>query len=201
MALVFVGMPVYNSVPAVCMPKFVAFFLKTAKQYNALFDIVDSVGVELARNLITEHFLSTQATHLLFIDSDMLIPADLAEKLLSHDKDIVSVLYYGRTKPEPMFQVRKNGELQTIQFPKNSLIQADSVGLGACLIKRKVIEDLSQNPEPLFKTEFLSKTTIKSEDTFFCEKAKAAGFKIFIDTGLEVKHYGGFIDKQYYERK
>jgi len=201
---IFVGMPVYNSVPAVCMGKFVGFFLRAAKAHNAIVDIVDSVGVDLARNFIVEHFLKSDASHLLFIDSDMLLPADLLERLLAHNKDVVSALYFGRTQPEPMFRVKKGGKYSALlNFPKNTLFKADSVGLGACLIKRTVIEKVSESlgqEEPMFKFTYSGKAEIVGEDTGFCEKAIEAGFKIFVDTGLEVKHFGGLIDQHYCQR-
>lgn len=203
MAKVFIGMPVYNSVPAPCIGKLVSLFLKSAKQFNALVDIVDSVGVDLARNMIIEHFLSTDATHLLFLDSDMLVPNNLVERLLSHEKEMVSALYFGRTMPHAMFKVSKNGASEWPEsFPKNSLLKAESVGLGACLIKRNVIEkasELAGENNAMFKFEFTSRTSIIGEDSFFCGLVKKAGFKIFVDTGLEIKHFGGFIDQKYYQ--
>lgn len=201
---IFIGMPVYNSVPAACMGKFVGFFLKAAKKHNAITDIVDTIGVDFARNVIAKHFLKSRATHLLFIDSDMLLPQGILERLLAHNKDVVSALYFGRTLPWPMFQVKKGNKLVVLErFPKNTLFKADSVGLGACLVKRKVIEKVNESlgeNEPMFKFTYRGKAPIVGEDTNFCEKVREAGFKIFVDTGLEVKHFGGFIDQHYYER-
>ena len=53
---IFIGMPVYNSVPAVCIGKFTGLFLRAAKNHDAIVDVIDSVGVDLARNFIVEHF-------------------------------------------------------------------------------------------------------------------------------------------------
>jgi hypothetical protein len=70
--------------------------------------------------------------------------------------------------------------------------EVGSIGMGVMLIKRKVFEALT---EPWFETPWRNdKRGYVGEDVFFCRKAQAAGFKIYIDHDVskEIGHIGTF---------
>jgi hypothetical protein len=72
------------------------------------------------------------------------------------------------------------------------LEEVESIGMGVMLISRKVFEKLS---EPWFETPWRTdKRGYIGEDVFFCRKATAAGFKIYIDHDVskEIGHIGTF---------
>jgi hypothetical protein len=54
---------------------------------------VDGQDLIVQRNLLAERFLASDCTHLLFVDSDMLFPPDLAEKLLACGRPLVGTVY------------------------------------------------------------------------------------------------------------
>ncbi len=199
---VLIGIPVYNTVPAACFSSQVNFLLASVKRHNALVGVVNVCGVDQARNIIAENFLKTDATHLLLADSDMLLPPDLIERLLSHGKDMVSALYFGRTQAVPMFMFKgENGEYGfPAEYVEGGLLSVDAIGLGACMIRRKVIEKVREavGDGPMFRFVYKNRVKVVGEDIFFCEKVKEAGFGIFVDTALEIKHFGGFIGKSTY---
>ena len=55
--------------------------------------------VAVARNQCVAAALHINATHVLFLDSDMVFPLDTLKRLLKHEKDIVGALYSRRRPP------------------------------------------------------------------------------------------------------
>lgn len=154
-----------------------------------------------ARNQIAEKFLNTpnaNFTHLFFIDSDTIPPADALTRLLSHDKDVVSGL-----TPIPKFN---DDDLSWFTID-NCFIKPESTdepgtyvperrtglhkifrcGTSCLLIKRKVFEALKK---PYFVFDYNDDHTMhtRSEDIRFCDNAIAAGFEIYADTEVVCGH-------------
>ena len=135
-------------------------------------------------------------SHVLFIDSDMTFPQDMVQRLLAHDKDIVATNCARRRMPTGPTAQRTlpDGSRELIYTMPDStgLEEVESIGMGVMLIKRKVFESLS---EPWFETPWRTdKRGYIGEDVFFCRKAAAAGFKIYIDHDVskEIGHIGTF---------
>ena len=135
-------------------------------------------------------------SHVLFIDSDMTFPQDMVQRLLSHDKDIVATNCARRRMPTGPTAQRTlpDGSRELIYtMPESTgLEEVESIGMGVMLIKRKVFESLT---EPWFETPWRTdKRGYIGEDVFFCRKAAAAGFKIYIDHDVskEIGHIGTF---------
>ena len=135
-------------------------------------------------------------THILFIDSDMRFPQDMIGRLLKHDLDIVATNCARRRMPTgPTAQLYKeNGDRELVwTMPESTGLQeVGSVGMGVMLIKANVFEALA---EPWFETPWrVDKRGYIGEDVYFCQKAAAAGFKIWIDHDVskEIGHIGTF---------
>ena len=135
-------------------------------------------------------------THILFIDSDMRFPQDMIGRLLKHDLDIVATNCARRRMPTgPTAQLYKeNGERELVwTMPESTGLQeVGSVGMGVMLIKANVFASLA---EPWFETPWRhDKRGYIGEDVYFCQKAAAAGFKIWIDHDVskEIGHIGTF---------
>jgi GT2 family glycosyltransferase len=168
--------------------------------------------VERARNEIVKFLMAertnkktglpvAQFTHLLFIDSDTIPPADVLEKLLAHDKDIISgltpILHYDREKMawgtmDNCFTHQdvdeKDGKVRTHAVKRNSgLHKIWRCGTSCLLIKREVFEKLAK---PYFKFEFDEDIVkpVRSEDLYFCDKAHEAGFEIWCDSSVICNH-------------
>jgi hypothetical protein len=131
-------------------------------------------------------------THVLFIDSDMTFPQDMVGRLLAHDKDIVATNCARRRMPTGPTARGLDGQLVYTMPDSTGLEEVESIGMGVMLISRKVFESLS---EPWFETPWRTdKRGYIGEDVFFCRKARAAGFKIYIDHDVskEIGHIGTF---------
>lgn len=135
-------------------------------------------------------------SHLLFVDSDMRFPQDMISRLLKHDVDIVAANCARRRMPTgPTAQIYKeNGDRELVWTMPDStgLQEVGSVGMGVMLIKAGVFKALS---EPWYETPWRTdKRGYIGEDVFFCNKARDAGFRIWIDHDVskEIGHVGTF---------
>ncbi|MCX6802385.1 MAG: hypothetical protein NT067_04720 [Candidatus Diapherotrites archaeon] len=185
--------PLYNLVPSVFHTHFVNFFVNASRDYSLRLFQIDSVAVDVARNVLAEEFLKSDCDYLLFLDSDIVFPPNIIDLLIRHEKDFVSAIYFTRKKIKPMHRFLKDGEyVSPNEVKPGQLVEADAVGLGCSLIRREVVEKVSAQNKglPLFKMEFRNRTEILGEDVFFCRLVQKAGFKIFVDTGTLVGHYG-----------
>src|SRR3989338_8602693 len=141
--------------------------------------------LDTARNRAVQEFLKDQnATHILFVDSDMVLPQDALVKLLGTGKDIVSGLYFKKEQPHYPVICRKIGNgYKPIEDYAEGLVEVDGCGAGCLLISREAAETILKivGEENSFPAFFSFAHGI-SEDFWFCEKAKEAGLKIFCDT-------------------
>lgn len=122
--------------------------------------------------------------YILSIDSDVMFPRNGLKALLSHNKDICSLLVrntpyshnimkYEKGVPKSIPELKED---LTLNF--GDLMEVDITG--ACyLIKREVID--------AGVTYGFNK---RGEDVYFCDRAREQGFKLYCDTGIEAKHYG-----------
>lgn len=130
-----------------------------------------------------------------------------AERLMSHRRTIVGATYYGRSSEgAPMFH-EAMFDKQAHMTARNMTdgIQATQwVSTGCLLVHRSVytdimakmpelapVTDTKNNTIPLRKEwDFFRMTDTAGEDISFCNRARAAGHQIYVDTGLQCAHLG-----------
>ena len=134
--------------------------------------------------------MELNADYLLFVDSDVAFSSNALKKLASHDKSIVSGLYFSKNPPfiPQMYEKNKEGYKPILDY-ENGLVEVDSVGAGFLLIKTSVFKKLAE-PYFSFSDKIGSGDQPLSEDMFFCDKSKKAGFKIYCDTSVKCAHVG-----------
>ena len=154
-----------------------------------------------ARNEVHNVFLGTHATHLLMLDSDVLPPPRLIEKLMLHNKDMVGGWY---RKKEKYGVKNLDGQVQVIQRPvvydylkseggNNLYVQrvstgkglekVDAAGAGCWLMSRKVAEALGKSPYDM---------NSGGEDMVICKKITDLGFDLWVDWDIPCAHAGVF---------
>jgi hypothetical protein len=159
-------------------------------QYVVGFPLVDHM-----RNLQVKRFLEeTDCSHLFILDSDCVPQPGTIQKLLEFDLPIIASPYfiYQNNQIVPMVRDKNTdqGENQNEPYrqhkPLVGLQQCDAVGTSGLLIKREVFETI---PPPYFRFRYDDDGFItRSEDVYFCEKAKAAGYKIYAYCDLVQTH-------------
>lgn len=125
------------------------------------------------RKMIEEALAKPEITHVLFVDTDVVPPLDFLDRLIAHDKDMVSGVYYDCQQRACS---RKDGKV----FDGEGLEEVDTFAMGLSLISRKVLEDVKYpDPEPSNKTD--------ADDTF-CKHAREKGYTIYQDFSLRAPH-------------
>lgn len=192
---IIVGVPSQNMIHADF-----AFSLMTMVAYSFMNKIelgtVNRKGSIIAQNrcAIVESARELKASHLLFVDSDHVIPKDLLIKLLVHDKDIVGI-----HQPTKLAPCRSNVEdLKGKRLVKAGvgLEEVSRCGTGIMLITMAVFDKMKK---PYFNTIYKDGMMDKikgwhGEDYYFCENARHKGFTIWVDHDLsrECFHIGQY---------
>lgn len=167
-------------------------------------DLPQGMPVDSNRNNAVQRFLSSRFEWLLFIDSDVVPPIDVVERLLRHRKKIVSGLVWSSMAgekgkswehdplPYPTSMIRDSeGEGWKVarkQLESNkTLIQVDAVGMACILIHREVFEKMDGN---WFRLTYGANGICDGgEDFTFCMKAKEIGYEIWADKSVQCSHY------------
>lgn len=163
-------------------------------------NVVHNTLVHCARNEIAEKAAENGFDYVFFVDSDCVIPPNALERLVAHDKDIVAGMYFRKTHPYAPVVYKENahGSYDVIlDYPKDQLIEVDGIGMGVCLIKTSVFKKIEHPFDALAATD--DHPAINGEDLAFCKRAKSAGVKIHVDTGIQALHQTTrYISEEYY---
>jgi hypothetical protein len=160
--------------------------------------------LEEARNKCVRRALDQKVTHLLFIDSDVIVPPNLITELFKINHPIVSATYFSRTPPhKPIFyrvgaRNPDGSNTHAVEdYPENEVIDVDVVGMGACLIDCAFLFDMFKtfNGDGLW----FAFEPGRGEDVWFCNRANKMGIKPKVHTGLLCGHVGTtiIIDEQF----
>ncbi len=152
-----------------------------------------SCDIASNRTWLVNEALEAGGTHILFVDCDMLFPADTIRRLLAHKKEIVGVEYNARKFPlkgvqEPLTE-RSDTEIYKAKF----------AGTGLMLINLSIFKD------PKFGIDDKGNTCqwfsfgrdsqgnlALGEDAWFCFVARDAGYDTWIDPTLKIYHLGEY---------
>ena len=140
----------------------------------------------------------TDATHIMWLDSDMRFPGDTLLRLLAHNVPAVCASYTERKPPfKPVaYTDPANWDKRLWTLPESTGLQEIAyAGFGCVLLERHVLEDMTQ---PRFMTTWVETTSghgHAGEDMFFFLKmTEQTGVKLLLDQDLskEVAHIGRF---------
>ena len=151
------------------------------------------------RNLIREKVLKENYDYFLSLEIDVIPPLNVIEKLLSHNKEIVSGVYYkdydvNITKAGKLVRKAKTilpllwkavdkenvAQLTTKEVEDSKLLEVAIAGLGCLLIHRSVLEKVK------FRVDL--KESSACDDVWFCHDAFKNNFKIYADTSIKCRH-------------
>ena len=156
---------------------------------------IQHVGASIlphSRYTLAKKALENHATHLLYLDSDMIFPADTLSRLLAHDKDMVAINAMSRRPPFHTTAWIAPGHQAVTTLESTGLERAWRTGFAVVMLKAEVLAGMQP---PYFGLEFVpERDEFRGEDYVFFDAAKAAGFELYIDHDLskQVQHMGGF---------
>ena len=175
---------------------------------------IDGPNLVLQRDMLADAFLKSDATHLLFIDSDMAFAPDLAERLLSFAKPVIGTIYPRRSLDLARLKslIPAHGFDQALAMAhdwnvrflgsqlevRGGLCKVEGIGLGFTLIERACLEELAQAcptyPNPLTGAPVRAffREMGDSEDYSFCKRWIQRGGDVWAFVDADIRHVGDF---------
>lgn len=161
--------------------------------------------IDQVRSLMATAALADGFSELLWIDADMGFSPDDVELLRAHERPIVGGLY-----------ARRGAGGLACQFPAatreitcgigGGLVEATFVGAGFLLTRREVYERMQSQMKLPECVDLADRSLVPyfmpsvspdgrghwylSEDFAFCDRARACGFSIWVDTRIRLWHLG-----------
>lgn len=175
-----------------------------------LFHLAEQVGyqnivfmqnamINQCRDAIVKTAFQRDYDYIFWVDDDMIIPPDAITKLLAHDKDICSGLYFGRGNYKPLlYDVRYDQsddtyEIQQItEYKDNDLIKVGGVGFGCCLTKVSALKRIWAGMDGVPAGTCFDFIGGVGEDLSFAFRCLAYGIETWVDTSIKCGHIGKF---------
>lgn len=167
------------------------------------------------RNIIRSYFLARDFDYLFSLDSDVICQPDSIEKLMKHEKEIVTGIYYsakieqGKMVAKPMLFNRLNDEEFKQLLDKGEYKKQFEQGMKREEIFKQLTRDDVKEPKlmetavaglgvVLIKRNILEKIAFRfdpdinaTDDFFFFVDTEKAGFKLYADTTVKCSHLHG----------
>jgi len=211
-----IAMPCYDSVKINTMLSIFQLIQLLGKvKMEVGINTMKSPLIHQARNYLTAVFLTTEYSHLLFIDADVEFDPEAVLRMLMAKKDIICTPYRAKNP-------NLNNHTYTVKFPDpkvipilpGGLVEIEAGPTGLMLIDRKVFEKIIKN-RPDLKIKNRVNPGIKEdekshgfyhlffdfafedgytmgEDLSFCKLARKNGFKLFATTDSMTAHRGEY---------
>lgn len=191
---VLIGMPTMSSVHPLTMMIVLSWMSKAyqiGKFDLSVYPTVNVQPVDNARNQIVKTFLESDCTHLLFLDSDTIPPINAIDRLLTHNKPIISAL-------TPIIELSQTGmpyrkwncvdENDEHMKPNTGVNKCKGAGGSCILIKREVFEKMKPPYYRFVYNDDSGKDVIVSEDIYFIINALSLGIETYADTSILCQH-------------
>jgi hypothetical protein len=153
------------------------------------------------RNNLVIQAMNHYCSHMLMMDVDQVYHPQTITRLLSHNLPVVGALVHRRYPPfDPLLLRGEIGTFKTVDnYEDGELVEVDATGTGCLLINMDVFENIAA---PWFK--FIERPKdeggLIGEDIYFCKLLKEAGYKIHVDTSIELGHLATLaVTKQTYK--
>ena len=179
-----------------------AFDLFKLQEYNQIIGLTTLVHFHIGTLIVNQREQLVQmakdagSTHILWLDSDMMFPADTAERLLKHSKPIVAANYVTRQYPHKTVAYRTmdgwTDYLVNTPDTPGKLIAVMAVGMGCMLTETAIFDPMER---PYFETTWSPDLNDHmGEDFTLCRKLREIGHEVLIDNDLSLKvtHLGTF---------
>lgn len=154
-----------------------------------------------SRNQLAKQAMKYDADYVMWLDSDMIIPADALKKMLRHMEeglDIVTGLYFRRRPPyTPVLfkSADEEGKWEGYDEYPDELFEVGGCGFGCVITRTDVLYDVAINEKGLFDP-----IAGFGEDISFCIRARNRGYKVMCDPSIKCGHVGQiFVNEDFYK--
>lgn len=163
-------------------------------------NLMRTKGMELgaARQRMAEETIKIGAEYLWFIDDDIDVPAYAAKRLIRLMEERPDVMVSGgiycskAEEPEPLVFLKKDAPCYW-RWKRGDVFDCARLGGGCMMIRTEVFQHLEKpwfevadNVDTEYLTEGMEKHT---EDFYFCDKVRDAGFRIVAHGGVLPLHW------------
>ena len=153
-----------------------------------------------ARNVCVAKFMESDATDMLFLDSDVACGPGVFTRLMTHTAELVAGVYRVKNDNERYPVIPIDGGAK--QDGETGLLEVKDIPFGLVRIRRSVIEKMiAADPDNWFyannaertKCHMLFNTEVRDrefhgEDYYFCRKWREIGGKVYIDPEFRLAH-------------
>lgn len=156
---------------------------------------VQSYGCSLiphSRHMLAQHAVETGATHTLWIDTDMQFPRDMLLRFARQPQEVIGINAMMRRPPYLNCAQSEHGVPMTIDHDSHGTVKVHRTGFGVMWVATEVFKAMEM---PWFDLVYQPQThSFRGEDYIFCEKARAAGYEIYVDLDIsrDVNHLGPY---------
>ena len=177
---------------------FMKCMLDMEKDDNTSYTVIKNSLIYNARNTIAQNAIRFGFDRVLWLDSDMMFPADILPKLAAHmDKglDFVSGLYYMRSAQKmpvvftDVWYTVTNNTAESGATPVDAmpygLFEIGGAGFGCVMTSVTMLKKLVER----YGAPFTPMMGL-GEDLAFCWRAKQNGFKMYCDSRIKCGHIG-----------
>lgn len=193
---IVIGYPHNGYVTAIFMGAMMRAFAQDKKGILAGWIQYGGCNIVSNRNRIVSDFLTkTEASHLLFIDTDQDFPPEAPRVLLEASKDVSGVLAGAVPLSDgssSFYELTGPGAYKSVP-PVDGIIQElDAAGTGLMLIPRRVLEGMKEQMPGLHDTPWFGQEyegeTLLGTDLSFCARVRFCGYTIHGHGGVRAKH-------------
>jgi len=162
----------------------------TEKNIDYELHIVSSSVISESRTRLANEALDANATHMLWLDTDLHFPPTVVDKFLRHNKDIVAANYSTRYSPYQSVAFTNPNNIEERLNATSGMHKVWAVGMGCMMTKAEVF---SKIPKPWFAHQYNKDTdNFSGEDIYFCNQAYDNDIQIWIDAdvSMQMAHIG-----------
>lgn len=152
--------------------------------------------VQYARNWLTQQFLESDCTHILWIDADLGWEPQALLRMLARKVDVIGGVYPIKTVGE-IYPYMPAGE------PENGVQMVEGLPTGFMLVSRRAMEAVATSVKWHDMTHMGKKISCPNvfdlvhegknfwgEDFVFCKRLRNLGFSLWAELDIDFKHVG-----------
>jgi len=188
------GIGIPCSFPFVPISFFNSFVLMDKPSFQYI--TADNGPIDALRNDIVEKALKIGVTKLIMCDVDQVYDTQTITKLLAHKLPVVGAMINRRYPPfDPiMMRITDEGYKPITNYNPGDLVECDATGTGCIMYSMEVFR---KTPYPWFRFQKNPDNGMTiGEDIGFCQDLKAAGYKIYVDTSINIGHLSTMVVNQ-----
>lgn len=192
-------LPILDNGLGSCRIQFLASFVKAFSGFEIVIASISDSHPGRGRNRAAANFLASGCDYMLFIDSDIIFTPQHIEMLMESAEPILAGIYCLKCEEvKPCLQTLPGHQ----PLATGGIIEVARTGTGFLRIHKSVFEKLKETtleyvnhgrPEwDFFASGVVDKEWL-SEDWYFCDLARKAGFKVMVDTRIQLGHEGNIV--------